>query len=264
MQHVFRFLGQPLSEGRWTLSAEESHHLSKVLRLTEGETVEVSDGCGLWATCTVETIGKHATTLRISPSIDETPLMHREAPPDVRIILCLGALKPGSLDEILPGLVELGVDAIHLFHQPGSAKMRLSDKAAQRWERLVTQAVKQCKRAWVPHIVPHDDLASLLASTDVTPCAHRYFLSPAGSSSLLAALTSDSLADAERDPPSPILLVVGGEQGLSSAEESQLLAAHFTGVRLGPHILRAVTAAISATAITTCYRDRRHAETVLG
>ena len=162
MRHVFRFLGRPTEEDRWVLTDEENHHLSKVLRLEVGDTVEVCNGEGLWASCLIEHIGKNETRLCVVRSSTGDLAVYQESPPNLRIVLCIGALKPGSLDEILPHLIELGVDAIHLFHQPGSAKSRLADKATLRWERLIHQSVKQCKRSWIPQVKTHEDLQRLL------------------------------------------------------------------------------------------------------
>ena len=262
MRHVFRFLGRPTEEDRWILTDEENHHLSKVLRLEVGDTVEACDGEGLWASCLIETIGKNETTLRVVRSNAGSLSVHQESPPKLRIVLCIGALKPGSFDEILPHLIELGVDAIHLFHQPGSAKSRLADKAALRWDRLIHQSVKQCKRSWIPQVKTHDDLQTLLQITALSGKDRKFYLSPEGSSSLFDALMSEPQNMRDREVCC-VCLVVGGEQGLSASEEATLAGAAFKGVRLGRHILRAVTAAISATAVVSSYRDRDVSSIVL-
>jgi 16S rRNA (uracil1498-N3)-methyltransferase len=258
MRHLFRFIGQQLDPRTWELSDDESHHLSKVLRLSQGEIVEVTNGQGLWATGTVESVGKSTTTLRVTTNELGEAKVHRDPRPKPEIILGVGALRHGTLDEILPGLVELGVDSLHLFHQPGSAKDRLTDKTVARWERLIAQAVKQCKRSWLPVLNTHDSLAALLQSLDITKESSGFFLTPSGTRTLLEGLEQISPL-----PPSKIILVVGGEQGLSSSEEDQLAKAQFQGVRLGNHVLRAVTAAVSATAVASCHRDRRKSEIVL-
>jgi RsmE family RNA methyltransferase len=162
------------------------------------------------------------------------------------------------LDEILPGLVELGVDSLHLFHQPGSAKDRLADKTITRWERQMTQAVKQSKRSWLPRLRTHESLSSLLQEPEIIEDSSRLFLTPDGSQTLIEALDKNLSTKSTK-----IVLVVGGEQGLSLQEEDQLASADFLGVRLGHHILRAVTAAISASAITSCHRDRRRSQIVV-
>jgi 16S rRNA (uracil1498-N3)-methyltransferase len=56
---------------------------------------------------------------------------------------------------------------------------------------------------------------------------------------------------------SDLLVVAGGEMGLSSAEAAALASAGFLPVRLGPYVLRAVTAAVAASALLTAYRDDR-------
>jgi len=259
MRHLFRFLGRQLDQATWELSDEESHHLSKVLRLSPGDIVEVTNGQGLWAVCEVESIGKNSSRLRTTITPSGEVASYSQSHPNPRIVLCIGALRHGSLDEILASLVELGVDTLHLFHQPGSAKDRLTDKTAARWDRLISQAVKQCKRAWFPQVKIHESLKTMLQDPEITDDSLGLFLSPGGNATLLEALDRE----AHRQLPK-ITLVVGGELGLSPDEESQLGQAMFHGVRLGNHILRAVTAAVSATAVTSCYRDRGRSEIVVG
>jgi 16S rRNA (uracil1498-N3)-methyltransferase len=252
MRHLFRFIGKEIDPHTWQLSEEESHHLSKVVRLSSGDSVKVTNGCGLWAVCSVDTIGKNSTILRVNNTEQGESARYIDTRPDPRIILGIGALRHGSLDEILPGLVELGVDSLHLFHQPGSAKDRLADKTVSRWERLIAQATKQCKRSWLPHIHTHDSLQALLQWPEIHNDSLGLCLTPNAPETLLEALERDTFR-----PTKQTILIVGGEQGLSSEEEKLLKTASFQGVRLGHHILRAVTAAVSATAVTSCHRDRR-------
>lgn len=259
MRHLFRFIGREIDQRTWEVSDEENHHLSKVVRLSPGDMAEVTNGRGLWAVCSVETIGKNSTTLHVRPNDrgQIAPLM--EPQPDPLLVLCIGALRHGSLDEILPGLVELGVDSVHVFHQQGSAKDRLADKTVARWERQMVQAVKQSKRSWLPRLRTHESLSKLLQEHEITEDSSRFFLTPSGPKTLLEALDRNSSPMSTK-----IVLMIGGEQGLSPLEEDQLVLAGFLGVRLGHHILRAVTAAISASAISSCHRDRRRSQIVVG
>lgn len=259
MGHLFRFFGRQLDQATWELLDEENHHLSKVLRLTSGDIVEVTNGLGLWAVCEVETIAKNSSLLRTTRTPAGELASFSQPLLNPRIVLCVGALRHGALDEVLASLVELGLDSLHLFHQPGSAKDRLNEKSVARWDRLISQSTKQCKRAWLPQVKIHDNLQTMLQDPIVTEDSFGLFLSPGGSVTLLEALDREVRREASK-----ITLVIGGELGLTSDEESQLGQAMFQGVRLGLHILRAVTAAVSATAITSCYRDRSRSQIVVG
>lgn len=242
MTHTFRFIGSRQPTNRWELSGEEAHHLAKVLRLNLGTTVEVCDGAGLWATGTIESIAPGAKSV----SIITDGQLHIERAAPWPLHLCLGAQKPGSIDDLLPSLVELGADTLHVFQQEGSAKSRLAGSAVDRWHRIITGAIKQCKRARLPDVVIHQSAAEL--ATAIPSSMRRLIMDPTGAATLASALSRDV-------PTSGAALVVGGEKGLSPAEHDALTAAGFTGARLGSHVLRAYTAAIAACSVAVSVRD---------
>ena len=47
MSHIYRFFGEKVNDGTWRLADEEVTHAVKVLRLNDGDLVEVMDGRGL-------------------------------------------------------------------------------------------------------------------------------------------------------------------------------------------------------------------------
>jgi len=241
MSHRFRFIGEKDAGALWQLVGEEAHHLAKVLRLEEGAAVEVTDARGVWALGTVVRIGAKAVAIEATDEF-------REAAPDVRLAFAIGALKPGAVDDILPALTELGVDTVHVFLQKESAKSRLTDKVAERWQRILVQALKQCKRARLPAIVEHGSLAALLHETAGDAETRRYMLA-AGAARPLGELLRQG------GPGRGVLLVAGGEKGLIPDEEAALFEAGFCAASLGPHVLRAVTAAVAAVAVATDWRE---------
>jgi len=242
MSHTFRFIASRPPGNFWELSGEEAHHLAKVLRLDLGTTVEVCDGAGLWATGTVESIAPGGKTVSIATNGE----LKIEKAPAWPLHLCLGAQKPGSIDDLLPSLVELGTDTLHVFQQEGSAKSRLAGSAVDRWHRIIAGAIKQCKRARLPEVVVHQSAAEL--ATAIPSSIDRFVMDPTGPATLASLLS--------RTPPtSGAALVIGGEKGLSPAEHDALTAAGFTGARLGSHVLRAYTAAIAACSVAVSVRD---------
>ncbi len=231
MSHLFRFLGN-YQDGIWTIDGSELHHLKKVLRLRPGDLVEVFNGCGysghgalLEASGELATVGVEST--KFSPKMESS------------LILAIGALKPGTLEETLPFLVELGVDHIHTFLQDHAAKSRIHDKAQERWQRIIVASSKQCKRPWLPTIHAWRSLDDLLNSDVLTSDHVRLTLSPDAEDSLI----SYPLADKR------VMAVLGGELGLHDKELHSLHEKGFSPVSLGPHILRAVTAAIASAGV---------------
>lgn len=242
MSHLFRFLAvAPAGEGSatWQIEGDELLHLRKVLRLAVGAPVEVTNGAGLWG---------RGTLVGLDPQIGlvECKEVHKDEMPRIRVSLAFGALKPGSVDEILPGLTELGIGTIHVFGQQETAKARLSEKAVERWQRIVLQAIKQCKRASMPNVVTHRDIAALLQATE-GKISGRFLLAEAAQLTLLEA--AEAALKQIGPGPQEVLVVLGGEIGLNAKEEAALEAAGFIKASLGPFVLRAVTAAVAAAAV---------------
>ncbi len=241
--HRFRFLGRREDDGRWRVDDEdEVTHFGRVLRLEVGCEVEVCDGAGRAAVGTVVEAGKKA--FLVLPQVET--VAERKTP---RLVLALGALKHGALDEILASLVELGIDEVHAFLSEGVDKTRIAPKAVERWQRIATQALKQCKRPFAATVAAHPSLEALLAHLERTgsmgPGAGRFVLAPGASSSLLAASGGAKAA---------IVCVVGSEAGLGEGDRKRLAGAAFVPVHCGESILRAVTAALAAAAFMASHR----------
>lgn len=236
-RHVFRFFGSRVTDSLWRLDDAEAHHALKVLRLPPGEAVEVMDGMGAVARGTLKPTGKESADVDVIES-------RTEPAEPAGLELAMGALKPGDLDDILPALVELGMTRISIFINEQSGKSRVAEKSLDRWQRIVDASVKQSKRAWRPEVTAFSSLEEWLRALPPQPSADEIrwiFAEP----SLLAAATTAPLGT----PPGRIFMVrglVGSEKGFSPSEVRAALDAGFFPVSLGPHVLRARTAAIAA------------------
>ncbi|MEN9834447.1 MAG: Ribosomal small subunit methyltransferase [Pseudomonadota bacterium] len=240
MSHTFRFLGKAQSEVSWQLTGDEAHHFVKVLRLAVNEVVEVTDGQGHWVRGSVSAVTGREVEVQVIES-------YRVESPRIMLELAVGALRPGAVDEILPMLCELGVDRIHVFGQHGVAKSRLGPKVHERWNRILVQAIKQCKRPWLPSIQEHESVEALIAATTRTGLA-RLCLDPAAKVVLPRALQDFGRSD--------VLAIVGGEKGFDPRESAVLNEARVVGVQLGSSILRAVTATVAAATCLELHRQQ--------
>ncbi len=230
MAHVYRFFGQKDSSGVWRLEDDEAHHAIKVLRLSGGEVVELVDGKGTVVT------GRLVLESKSKAVLTEASELFTQKDPFCRCIV-LGALKPGDVDDLIAPLVELGADKIIIFHQSDTAQYRTSDSALDRWQRLARSAVKQSKRPWG---VEMTSAGSLTAALDLTKdVSHHWILLPGAKDDLISLLPSASSGRG-------VSMLIGGEKGFTLAEQDQALASGYKPVRLGPHVLRARTAAQAA------------------
>ncbi|MDD9951246.1 MAG: RsmE family RNA methyltransferase [Zetaproteobacteria bacterium] len=240
--HQFRFWGCPCAgtTDLWSVAPEEVHHIRKVLRLKVGEPVELCDGRG---TLIVGHIAQLHTD-KVLVAVDQV-MQQPQPQPVAELCLLIGALKPSVFDEVLPMLVELGVTRLCIFQQKGRNLSYTKEKVIQRWQRIVAASVKQCKRLYVPQIQVKDSLEAAVeyAAQHLVGSIAWLHCCPGYKNDLSLLRLS------EEHQPHHKVIVVGSESGFSSEESQYLTREKFRPFTLGPHILRAKTAAVAALAL---------------
>ncbi len=220
-----------------SLTRAQAHHLRDVLRVRQDETVELCDGAGGTVSCRVAQLGRHDLTLEhLAPPM-------RLPPPACRLTLCACVCK--RLDWTIEKAVELGATRI-VPALSERAVIRLNDEREReakraRWQRVALDAARQCGAAWLPEIVAPLPLPQALAR-------HLAGCRPLLTAALVtgARPLRDLLASwcASAPPPAEAALAVGPEGDFTAAELEALKAAGSEFVSLGPHVLRAETAAL--------------------
>jgi len=115
-----------------TLSLEETRHLRDVLRLREGEKVQVFDGAGKEFLCEIETIAKKETSLKI---IEEIAPSSPESNLDLTLAVAL--LKGEKFDLVIQKAVELGVcKLVPLNTKRADVRLKDADKKQERWQKI--------------------------------------------------------------------------------------------------------------------------------
>jgi 16S rRNA (uracil1498-N3)-methyltransferase len=110
------------------------------------------------------------------------------------------------------------------------------EKRVHHWQGIIISACEQSGRATLPQLsLPEDFTGWINASS--TDCL-RIMLQP-GSQYRLRDMKA---------PAGNIYLLAGPEGGLNSDEQALARSCGFTGVQLGPRVLRTETAAITALA----------------
>lgn len=232
MQHRFRFLARPDSTLKtWYIEGDELFHLKKVLRLKGGAEVEVFDANGHWAIGHIKDLSTDFALVNGEESFHE----QRQSP---KLALACGALQQQTMAELIPCLVELGIDEIHIFLQEGSAKARLADKSLNRWNKIALSALKQCKRSYQPLIRNWNSLEECLKA--VSKDYEMVFLEPEAEK----PLSHFPIAKTK-----PVMIFLGSEKGLNSEEIKKLQQAGAQSANLGNSILRSFTAAIAAASL---------------
>jgi 16S rRNA (uracil1498-N3)-methyltransferase len=231
--HVFVPSAADLSD-RLEVAGEDGHHLARVLRLRAGETVTVADGAGTWRPYTVAATGPGGVV-----ALDAAGDADREPSSGPRLAVAFALTKGDKPELAVQKLTELGVDRIVPVLAERSISRPDAARAAamgERWRRVALEAARQCRRATLP------------AVDDLVPLAKL-----AGHPGLVVAERGGAPAAGLDTPPGgEILAVIGPEGGLSPAETDALRP--WARLGLGPHVLRAETAALAAATVLAAKR----------
>ena len=227
------------------LDAEETKHLRAVLRLANGDSLELTDGRGLAMTAVLVGGGRKDAEVEITAV---TEAAAEVAGP--RLALAVAVVKGRRFEVALEKAVELGVHAItplrceHGVIDPRAGKQ-------DRWRGLLTAALKQSGRCHLPELRDLADPLALLGDA-VGPVffgvAPSDVVAEKPLNALAAAAQAARLRLEGQSPPPRLTVLIGPEGGWSPAE-LQLFAVRDTiPLILGPHVLRTETAAVVAVA----------------
>ena len=203
------------------LSAEDRHHLSRVLRLRDGDALTVCDAAGRWRAA------------RFGAGLDPCGDVVDVPPPSREVSVGFAIIKSGRPELVVQKLTELGVDRILLLSAERSVVRWTADRAATQLARLTRVAREsgmQSRRVRLPVV------ESVVPATVAVGRTSVAMAEPGGE-----ALDDDVG-----------LLLVGPEGGWTDAELGDRRR-----VGLGPTVLRAETAAIAAGTLMVALRDGR-------
>ena len=228
-----RFFAPPAAfkEDTVILDKEETHHLTKVLRLGKGARVEVFDGQGRNFAAVVEDFGSEKALLRLVEELapwGESPL---------ELTLGIGLAKGEALDAVIRQATEMGVKRILPFISERSEQVT-PERAARRhtrWQRLAQESLKSCRRSLLPRIESPRDYAAVLPGPEVIKLL---FWEENLGGGLQAVLSQPR--------PASIKVLIGPEGGFSPQEAAQAQELGFQVVSLGPRLLKVPTAAVVA------------------
>lgn len=227
------------------LDGDEGRHAATVRRTRVGERVDVADGAGRIARCTVEAVLPGRVDLRVLDLAD-APVR------GPRLVLVQALAKGGRDEAAVETATELGVDAVVPWQASRCVVVWSGERAERgrrRWEATVRAAAKQSRRATVPAVqapITTTQLTQRLGADRVTALVlHEDAVEPLVGVALPAA--GD---DAE------ILVIVGPEGGVTGDELAALAAAGARAVRLGPAVLRSSSAGPAALAVLSARLGR--------
>ena len=233
MRVIRAFVEGPLAPGqRLALPDDAAAHLVRVLRLQPGDECVLFNGDGHDYAARITAANKRG----VDAEVLSARAVDNESP--LRVTLLQGIARGEKMDWILQKATELGIAAVVPVHSERSEVKLEGERAGKRvahWRSVLVSACEQCGRARVPALAGPKPLREAMADLAEVP---RYLLDPEAGQAI-AKLSA---------PADGCVLAVGPEGGWSPRDREVLRAAGFTGLRLGPRILRTETAGIAAIA----------------
>jgi 16S rRNA (uracil1498-N3)-methyltransferase len=225
------FVSSPLAAGTAIpLDDKQSHYLLHVMRVKAGDAVLVFNGRdGEWRGLVEAT--KKAAHIKV-----EAQTRPQTTEPDLWLLFA--PIKRGHGDFTVEKASELGVSRIIPIKTRRTVVGRVP---IDRYRAIATEAAEQCERLSTPEIAEDVDLPKILENWD--PNRTLILCAEAGDAQNVTKAVSSI-------PPGPLAVMIGPEGGFADEEFALLRSKKFVvPVRLGPRILRADTAAISALAL---------------
>lgn len=225
-----RFFVDEVRNGQAELAGEDAKHLTRVLRVEQGQRFEISDNRNVYL-AEIETARKERVIFRTLEKLEAQPLARR-------LVLCAALIKFDRFEWMIEKATELGVSEIVPVETVRSERglERAAGKRVERWRRIALESSQQARRAFLPVVREPARFQEAL----VMDAAHRYALDEKPGAPRLGRPVAESEA---------VAILVGPEGGWTDEERHAFTAAGWTPMSLGPLILRAETAAIAALAI---------------
>ena len=231
-----RFFTDDIANQTATITGDDAHHISRVLRMKAGDALSLCDGAGHEYDAVITSISQDAIVCALGEKRESAA----ESPVQVTLYQCLP--KTGKMELIVQKCTELGVFAIVPVVSARCVVVPNKDfeKKRERYHRVALEAAKQSRRAMVP---------------DVDPLTEIKRIDPAEYDLFLVAYEDESgrtLKQALRKTTAPrtIALLIGPEGGLEEGEVARLIGAGAVSVSLGKRILRTETAGMAMLAQT--------------
>ena len=224
------FVDEVLSEGgEIRIEGGQAHYLLHVMRMKSGDPVKLFDDRTGEYLATVGATGKRDLTLQVAARLRE-----RQAGPD--LWLCQALIKKDRLDWIAEKACELGIARF----VPVLTRRCVVDKVKEdRLRSQMIEAAEQCERTALPEIAPLVKLEAMLG--DWPADRMLFFCDERGGGNFADAIAANA---------GPAAILIGPEGGFDDRENAAIRACRSAiPVSLGPRILRADTAAVTAISV---------------
>lgn len=221
------FYTPDLQTDTYKLSEEESRHCVRVLRLTEGETLFLVDGKGLFCEAVISIAHPKACMLQV------VERKYNYGKRDYKLTIAVSPTKNIDRYEwFLEKATEIGIDEVIPLISRYSERKEIKP---ERLEKVIISAIKQSIKAFLPVLNP----LQTFRETIKMPCTGLRFIAHCheGEKSLLRDVVLKG---------KDVLILIGPEGDFSNEEVELAIKEGFIPVSLGDSRLRTETAALVA------------------
>lgn len=233
-----RWIAEHWDEATATIVGAQAEHMARVLRAQSGMVADVVAGGRVF----------HAEVAAVSPKEVRFNLVAElDADPALPVTLITSIYKFDRMEWAIEKATELGVATIApvIARRTEKHLAEAAAKRVERWRRIVHEAAQQSRRSDVPEIC---DPVSLASRVRAASSATRVVLAEQERSTTLRNALDEVVIAAGTEMPT-LEIAIGPEGGWAPEEEALFDANGWRAVSLGPRILRAETAAITALAV---------------
>ena len=223
------------SDKKFNLDEAESRHLLKALRLKEGSHIEVFDGNGKYALCSISELSNKRCLIERISEIEDQDASRRN------LTAVIPFIKKNNFNYMIQKLTEVGVNKFIVY------KADLSDQsiAKKDFEKIIIKSrevivnvCKQCGNNFLPTIESYINLGKAIKQIEVGDDKYIFDTEAA------EYFTQDEL-----DNKSSITIITGPESGFSDKEIKMFDNKEIKIRYLGKNILRSETAPIVVSSI---------------
>lgn len=211
----------------FVLSSEDSYHITKVMRYSCGEKIEIVDKGILYI----------AEITNLSPLVTAKKIKKIDCSNNTfNITVAQSLVTEQKMGYILQKGTELGAfEFIPLITDRSIVKINNKvEKKVERWNTIVKEASEQSKRLDIPKVLKPCTINEIAESN----YDYKILCSVNEVSKSIKTVLSN-IKESDR-----ILIVVGPEGGFTNEEEKKLINNGFISVSLGARVLRTETASL--------------------
>lgn len=219
-----------------TLDHDETRHARKVLRLSEGDRVELFDGHGRLADAQLSAFEKSRDGFMAVCRVREVRSAAEARP---RITVASAVPKGPRAEAMVNQLGQLGAD-VFVPVRCGRSAVEPGGGKIERYEKAALASAKQSGRPWLMRVEPMADLADVLRGSGAA-AGVKLLLDPRGET--MAGLATQ-LESAEK-----VVVLIGPEGGWTDTELAAADAAGFLRWCINDNVLRIEAAATAAVSV---------------